>query len=636
MATEKIIKIKVEKNGADNSVKELDKNIKKTDASTSGLSGSLDKVSGGALSAFKAMKVGLSSAVSGFKSLKFAIIATGIGALIIGILAVKQAFTASEEGQNKFAKIMGVIGAITGNLIDLLSDFGEFIIGMFSGDSKAIKSLKSFGKFFFDTLGLPIKNTITTIKTLGKALADLFSGDISGAFDSLKNGVVGIKDNFLDAKDAVNGATNAVKEFGEQNIREGKAAAKVADNRAKADKIERDLIIDKANAENEIAKLRLIAKQQNKFSAKEREDALIKAGEIQDELISREGEVLKLRAESITLENTFARSNKENLTSEAQAIAAVIKAETARTNFKRQLARELTAAQNEQESERKAKLKAKELIESKENKKIQKKLNTESKLEEDRLKKISKIQEDFKKKNEDLEDEENLAKLERQYDRDLIELERLDATEQQKYELKKYYDGLISTEEQKIIQDSADSQKKAKSDAEDQRLKEAEDQIKLEQSVSDAKNNIANRTANLLMELGGKAAKVGKAIAVAQTIRSGIEGVQNAYTTAQGSPVTKLFPAYPIVQAGLAGAFSALQVKKILSTPETGGGGGANNSRGGETGAPSFNLVQGTQQDQLQQSINASNDRPLQAIVVSSSVTNAQQANRNKYEESSI
>jgi len=256
--------------------------------------------------------------------------------------------------------------------------------------------------------------------------------------------------------------------------------------------------------------------------------------------------------------------------------------------------------------------------------------------ENKRLEAIDKIREKFKRKNEDLEDEDYLAKLERQYDRDLIELERLDATEQQKYELRKYYNGLISTEEQKISQDFADSQEKVKTDAEDQRLKEAEDQIKLEQSVSDAKNNIANRTANLLMALGGKAAKVGKAIAVAQTIRSGIEGVQNAYSTAQKSPITALFPAYPIAQAGLAGAFSALQVKKILSTPETGGGGGANNSRGGETGAPSFNLVQGTQQDQLQQSINASNDRPLQAIVVSSSVTNAQQANRNKYEESSI
>ena len=91
------------------------------------------------------------------------------------------------------------------------------------------------------------------------------------------------------------------------------------------------------------------------------------------------------------------------------------------------------------------------------------------------------------------------------------------------------------------------------------------------------------------------------------------------------------------MQAGLAGAFSALQVKRILATPETGGGGGANNSqRGGETNAPSFNLVEGTQQNQLAQSINASNQRPMQAIVVASSVTNAQQANRNKYEESSI
>ena len=621
MATEKIIKIRVDKKGADNSVKDLDKNIKKTDKSTSGLSGSLDKASGGAVSAFKAMKVGLLSAASGFKSLRFAIIATGIGALIIAILAVKQAFTASEEGQNKFAKILGVIGAITGNLVDLLSDFGEKVISVFENPKKAIKD---FANLIKDNILNRFNGLLELIPSISKAINQLFKGDFSGAAETATNAVAKVVLGTENLTESIKGAGNALKEFGKQNIAEGKAAAQVADDRARADKIERDLIVDKAKAEKEIANLRLIAKQQNKFSAKERQDALIKAGEIQDELIGRESEVLKLRADAISLENTFARSNKENLNAEARAIAAVIQAETSRINFKRQLARELTAAENEQESERNAKIKEQELIDSGENKKIQEKIKAESKLEEDRLKNISKINEDFKKKNEDLEDEDNISKLERQFERDESELLRLDATEQQKYELKKYYSGLISNEQDKIIKD-----------LDNKRLKQADNEVKLDQAVADAKNNAANRTANLLIELGGKAAKVGKAIAIAQTIRSGIEGVQNAYSTAQKSPITALFPAYPIVQAGLAGAFSALQVKRILATPETGGG--ANNSqRGGETNAPSFNLVEGTQQNQLAQSINASNQRPMQAIVVASSVTNAQQANRNKYEESSI
>ncbi len=75
------------------------------------------------------------------------------------------------------------------------------------------------------------------------------------------------------------------------------------------------------------------------------------------------------------------------------------------------------------------------------------------KAEEKRQASISKVREKFKRKNEDLEDTDALAKLERQYERDLIELERLGATKEQKLELTKYYEGLIAKEEQKIIDD---------------------------------------------------------------------------------------------------------------------------------------------------------------------------------------
>ena len=45
-----------------------------------------------------------------------------------------------------------------------------------------------------------------------------------------------------------------------------------------------------------------------------------------------------------------------------------------------------------------------------------------------------------------------------------------------------------------------------------------------------------------------------------------IEGVQNAYTTAQKSPITAVVPAYPYIQAGLAGAFGAIQIAKLKAT----------------------------------------------------------------------
>ena len=162
------------------------------------------------------------------------------------------------------------------------------------------------------------------------------------------------------------------------------------------------------------------------------------------------------------------------------------------------------------------------------------------------------------------------------------------------------------------------------------RQEDAAEAIALEESVKDAKANIANQTLSLLSEIAGKGSKVGKALAVAQTTLSGIEGVQNAFTTASKSPITTVFPAYPFIQAGLAGAFSALQVKKILSTDasgKSGGGGGSGVGGGGGTSAPSFNLVAGTGSNQIAEGLQGQS-QPIEAYVVSSNVTTSQELDR--------
>jgi hypothetical protein len=123
----------------------------------------------------------------------------------------------------------------------------------------------------------------------------------------------------------------------------------------------------------------------------------------------------------------------------------------------------------------------------------------------------------------------------------------------------------------------------------DKQLKIDEDKAARELLMADAlaqaKVDIAQNTLALIGAVAGEGSKVGKAVAVAQATISG--------STAQDSPITKILPAYPFIQAGLAGAFSAIQIKKILSTdptgktqPNLGGAGG-----GGGASAPSFNVV---------------------------------------------
>jgi len=160
-------------------------------------------------------------------------------------------------------------------------------------------------------------------------------------------------------------------------------------------------------------------------------------------------------------------------------------------------------------------------------------------------------------------------------------------------------------EQQRVIKEVADAEKKA-----------ADDAIKLDKLVKDAKTGIAKDGLNLITAIAGEGSKIGKAAAVASATISGVEGVQNAFTTAQKSPITTVMPAYPFIQAGLAGAFSAIQIQKILSGTPAGGGGGGGGAAP-QTPAPqmmsgAFELSGGVAPD------------PVQAFVVTDEMTNSQ------------
>ena len=158
----------------------------------------------------------------------------------------------------------------------------------------------------------------------------------------------------------------------------------------------------------------------------------------------------------------------------------------------------------------------------------------------------------------------------------------------------------------------------------------------LDRIAEDARLRLANRSSQLLIALGGKAAKVGKAIAVANVVRGGIEGVQNAYTTAQKSPITIANPFYPTQQAISAGLFSALQLQRILASGNNSASlGNVSRLSSESTSAPSFNLVQGTGSNQIASAIQS--DRPpIKTFVVASEVKTGLELERNKISQSSL
>ena len=336
---------------------DLEVNTEKAQKATGELTGSLDKLSGGAISGFKAMRASLMTVVAGFKTLKGAIISTGIGALVVGLVSLKTAFTSSEEGQNRWNKILTVTGAVVGNLVDLLADFGELIIKVFTEPTVVLSEFSHNIKTYVIN---QIKIVTEGLGLLGSAIKKTFSGDFKGAANDAAEG---LKKLYIEANptvQAIKAITDATKDFIKEQEKEAKLAGKVADMRAKADKIERDLLVKRSELESQIAELRLKSRQEDQFTAEERRQALLDAQDLEDELLIKETEYLELRRDAQVLENTFSRSNKENLDKEAQAIAAVNRQTATRLNNQRQVQRELNRLNGELEREQQLLAKTKE------------------------------------------------------------------------------------------------------------------------------------------------------------------------------------------------------------------------------------------------------------------------------------
>jgi hypothetical protein len=143
MAAVEIIEIKGDATSAIAALKavgiEADKTQTKAkesnDAISSGLE-ALDKQTGGAVSAFKGLQGGIAGAVRSFGTLKGAIIATGLGALLVAVTSLVAYFKETERGGDKLAEVMGGLGAAVKVVIDRVIGLGEALFKFFQGDFK--------------------------------------------------------------------------------------------------------------------------------------------------------------------------------------------------------------------------------------------------------------------------------------------------------------------------------------------------------------------------------------------------------------------------------------------------------------------------------------------------------------------
>ena len=249
--------------GLKESIQEVSEETKEVTVNTEELGGTLDNVTGGAITKFKGFKSSLKGVIGSFRTLKGAIFATGIGALIIAVTSLTAAFTASEEGQNRFAKILKQLGVVAGNIGDIFYSLGDVIYNVFTG-------------------------------------------------------------NFDEAGEAFETFQDRIKNFGKETTREIELAGELADKIAEANAKERELLVERAKTNVEINKLKTKAAEVDKFTSAERIKFLEDAAKLEDEITGKEVALAELRRDIKIEENSLSESTKEDLDEEARLIANVI------------------------------------------------------------------------------------------------------------------------------------------------------------------------------------------------------------------------------------------------------------------------------------------------------------------------
>ncbi len=478
-----------------------------------------------------------------------------------------------------------------------------------------------------DDLGTAIKNNLierinSAIDTLGflaSAIVKVFKGDFDGALEDAKSAgkeftdvLTGVDDSFDKIADATEKVVKVTGDYAKKTI---EAATSV---------VEQNKAVRLAIAENE--KLQFVFQRQAEQQRQIRDD-VSKSIEDRIEANKKLGETLE-QQQALQLKNAKLQvaQAKRNLKADKDNVAfkeALILAQKEEAD----VLENIEGFRSEQDVNRVAL--EQELLD-RENAKaegesrrfIERKRMAAEEIE-DELTRIAILKQ--------IADEERVLETERLLEKISQYKEgtqaRIDAEQE-------FEDFVLASEQKKQALEKQSKAIKKKNDDEQVKRKEALEKLAIAQD---------QQTLGRIVQLAGQGSAIGKAAALAQATVSGIQGVQNAYSTAQNSPITAVFPGYPLVQAGLAAAFSAAQIANIISTPkpDVSGGGGASASAPNVPSAPAsappaFNVVGESPENQLAQTIEGRQQEPVKAFVVSNEVSNAQALDRNIIEQASI
>ena len=597
MAAVEIIEIKGDATAAIAALKavgiEADKTQAKAketnEAISSGLE-ALDKRTGGAVSAFKSLQSGIGGAIKSFGTLKGAIIATGLGALLVAVTSLVTYFKNTERGGDALAVVLGALGAVVGKLTDVLVKLGEKLFEAFQNPQQA---LKDFGKLLKENIVNRIEGLLELLPALGKAIGLALKGEFSAAAKTAADAAGKVALGVEDITDKVGAAVDATVEFSKSLVAAAKEGARVADLLNAVEDAERALIVQRAKANKQIAEARFIADDLTK-STEERIAAVERAGALEEEVAAKEVANQKLRLQALKAQSRISEVNEEQLVAIAEAEARVLELEQASIARKRRLGTEVKGLRAEEKAAADEKLKAAQEFAALEEKAAQ----------------------DFALQQG--------ALLDKAYEMLLTDQQREINAVRDKYFAILQLDELSAEQRIALEQKQADEIAAIN-------LKASDAQKALDKTKKDAKIAGINQEIDLAQNALGSLFKNSKAVATANVIIDAAQAAVGIFRSSSTLPEPFGSINRGIQLAALA-ATTAASIRSINAAEPTGSSAApaAITSPSAPSQPPQFNVVGQGGVNQLAQSIGGQFNQPIRAYVVGGDVTTAQQLQRQR------
>jgi hypothetical protein len=592
----KILQLDIDASGAITSVKSLGDELEKVekttkDAGSGGFLSGIEKVSPRAAGAIRGVGSGIQGLVGGFKSLRVAIMATGIGALVVVLGSLVAYFTKTKRGAELLERATAMLGAVVSTVTDAAAGFGETLVNAFNNPREAVANLWEAIKTNFVNR---LKGVIENAKAFGRVLEGVFNMD----WDEIKAGAEDFGRSLIQISTGLDRAqqdafVDGLVEMGNQMKANAEAADKLTQANQRLRDNQRALNVETARSRADIKELNKIAEDTTK-TYEERIAAAEKAGELEEQLMKRR---LALAAENVRIiaaQNALSESTEEDLDRLADAEVELANIRMESMELQTTLQNKVNTIRQTQENERLAALKAaadEELRIFTEMEEVRQALVTEG-IEKEIAENVKKYDDLFAKANGNHELEKMLL-------------------EQQQMELNaiedKYRDEAAQKEQARIQEEFAT-------------YKTLQDsKLGLASATIDAISSLADLAAGDNEKRARKAFAISKALSLAEAAASTYAAI-NATLKDPTIPSTAL----RVISAVTIGAKGLANVAKIAATKFGGGASGGAGGGGGlnlsappnPTAVPQIGLNFGQQNQQA----------PIPAYVIGSQVQNDMEA----------